>query len=163
MKYLIGSKLSFWSSRAETLCSMPVNKGTIAVISWSPFIRVHFRIPSYSGNTAHQGSDPGLLGYSYRGSSLYLCSRCQADSSSAAGASHNGSTSAGVCHRLRSQCSTVMCGDWAHITVSTLSNNCPWVAGVGRYQFKDENSLAVKYKEWHPHVALKRTFKSVFC
>lgn len=50
---------------------MPVNKGTIAVISWSPFIRVHFRIPSYSGNTAHQGSDPGLLGYSYRGSSLY--------------------------------------------------------------------------------------------
>lgn len=44
---------------------MPLNKGTIAVIWWSPFIRAHFRIPSYSGNMAHQGSDLGLLGYSY--------------------------------------------------------------------------------------------------
>lgn len=49
---------------------MPLNKGTIAVIRWSPFIRAHFRIPSYSGNMARQGSDPGLLGYSHR-------SKCQ--------------------------------------------------------------------------------------
>lgn len=49
---------------------MPLNKGTFAVIWRSPFIRAHFRMPSYSGSMAQQGSDPGLLGYSYR-------SKCQ--------------------------------------------------------------------------------------
>lgn len=100
---------------------MPLNKGTIAVIWRSPFIRAHFRMPSYSGNMAQQGSDPGLLGYSYR-------SKCQCAL---------GAETPAVQQELNTMRELQL-----EFALST-GNNSPWPPGVGRYWFKDENSLAV--------------------